>query len=165
MKKSVIAILSTLLVAIILVSMVGCMKVTMTEKSILSRLEKEEYTVMMGHSMIPMSDPVMSGIKMDKTFYATKIDSTTHAEHGNIASAAWEVAVYFMGDSASAKKLEDYFKELAKQQEQIYNQLIEQIENGNFDPTIQMPKRYIVYRYDDVVVFGDWESVTIVRSY
>jgi hypothetical protein len=77
----------------------------------------------------------------------------------------WEVAVYFMGDSASAKKLEDYFKELAKQQEQIYNQLIEQIESGNFDPTIQMPKRYIVYRYDDVVVFGDWESVTIVRSY
>ena len=95
MKKTVIAIISALLVALIAVSFVGCMKVTMTEKSILSRLEKEEYVVMSGHSMIPTSDPMMAGLKMKKTIYAYKMDMTVHEEYGEIPSAVWEVAIYF----------------------------------------------------------------------
>ncbi|MBR2955939.1 MAG: hypothetical protein IKC54_01955 [Clostridia bacterium] len=165
MKKTAIAILSTLLVALLLVSLVGCMKVTMTEKSILSRLEKEEYTIMAGHSIIPMSDPAMSGLKIKKTIYAYKMDTTVHEEYGDVPSAVWEVAIYFMDDTDSANKLEDFFKDLAKQYDEEYDKLMQQLENGEFDLTIQFPKRYMVYRYDDIVVLGDWESVTLVRSY
>ena len=165
MKKTVIAIISALLIAIIAISFVGCMKVTMTEKSILSRLEKEEYVVMSGHSMIPTSDPMMAGLKMKKTIYACKMDMTVHEEYGEIPSAVWEVAIYFMGDTESADKLEESFKELAKQYDDIYNEMMDLIEKGEMESVTQFPKRYMVYRYDNIVVLGDWESVSLVRSY
>ena len=152
MKKTVIAIISALLIAIIAISFVGCMKVTMTEKSILSRLEKEEYVVMSGHSM-------------KKTIYAYKMDMTVHEEYGEIPSAVWEVAIYFMGDTESADKLEESFKELAKQYQDAYDEMMALIEKGEMETVTQFPKRYMVYRYDNIVVFGDWESVSLVRSY
>ena len=165
MKKTVIAIISALLVALIAISFVGCMKVTMTEKSILSRLEKEEYVVMSGHSMIPTRDPMMAGLKMKKTIYAYKMDMTVHEEYGEIPSAVWEVAIYFIGDTESADKLEESFKELAKQYQDTYDEMMDLIEKGEMETVTQFPKRYMVYRYDNIVVFGDWESVSLVRSY
>lgn len=165
MKKTVITILSALLVAVLMVSLVGCMKVTMTEKSILSRLEKNEYTIMSGHSMIPTSDPMMSGLKMKKTIYAYKMDMAVHEEYGNIPSAVWEVAIYFMADTESANQLEDSFKELAEQYQQTYDEMMSAIERGEMELVTEIPKRYMVYRFDNIIVLGDWESVTIVRSY
>ena len=93
------------------------------------------------------------------------MDMTVHEEYGEIPSAVWEVAIYFMGDTESADKLEESFKELAKQYDDIYNEMMDLIEKGEMETVTQFPKRYMVYRYDDIVVFGDWESVTLVRSY
>ena len=39
------------------------------------------------------------------------------------------------------------------------------IEKGEMETVTQFPKRYMVYRYDNIVFIGDWESVSLVRSY
>ncbi len=163
----IITTLSVLLVGVLLLSFVGCMKVTMTEKSIQGRLDEAEYVTMAGHSIIPMSDPEMAGLRIKKCMYAYKIDTYIDQTHGTpLPRAIWEVAIYFMDDAESADKIEEIFKKYAKEYTDNYDKIMDMLEKGELlDPNLQLPKRYMVYRFDDTIVFGDWESVSLVRSY
>ena len=93
------------------------------------------------------------------------MDTAEDEQFGEVATAVWEVSVYYMDDSASATALVSVLEDLVKEYDQAYEDMLAQMESGDISTTIELPKRYMVYRYNDIVVFGDWESVSLVRGY
>lgn len=164
MKKTISIILSISLIAVLALSMTGCLMVTLRENAILERLAENEYTVMQSNSILPFSDPRMAGLKITKCFSAHKADDTINEQYDNLPSADLEVGVYFMEDSASASKLMTALQEVADEHNKAYEDAISALNVGNADLE-ELPKRYLVYRYNDIVIFGDWQSVSLVRGY
>ena len=164
MKKTISIILSISLIAVLALSMTGCLMVTLRENAILERLAENEYTVMQSNSILPFSDPRMAGLKITKCFSAHKADDTINEQYDNLPSANFEVGVYFMEDSASASKLMTALQEVADKHNKAYEDAISALNSGNADLE-ELPKRYLVYRYNDIVIFGDWQSVSLVRGY
>ena len=164
MKKTISIILSISLIAVLALSMTGCLMVTLRENAILERLAENEYTVMQSNSILPFSDPRMAGLKITKCFSAHKADDTINEQYDNLPSANFEVGVYFMEDSTSASKLMTALQEVADEHNKAYEDAISALNGGNADLE-ELPKRYLVYRYNDIVIFGDWQSVSLVRGY
>ncbi len=157
MKKLVITVVSVLLLTVLVMSLVGCMSVRMTEKSIVTSLSEGEYVIMENHSMIPTNNPEMVGTRIEKCIYAYKEDLS---DPDNIL-AKYEVAIYFMRDKASADKVEKIFETMLAENNNHYETYFAE-GNTSYDA---VPKRYILYRHDDTVIFGDWQSVTLIRGY
>ena len=164
MKKAISIILSISLIAVLALSLTGCLMVTLRENAILERLAENEYTVMQSNSILPFSDPRMAGLKITKCFSAHKADETVNEQYNNLPSQRFEVGVYFMEDSASASKLMTALQEVADEHNKAYEDAISALNGGNADLE-ELPKRYLVYRYNDIVIFGDWQSVSLVRGY
>ena len=164
MKKTISIILSISLIAVLALSMTGCLMVTLRENAILERLAENEYTVMQSNSILPFSDPRMAGLKITKCFSAHKADETVNEQYDNLPSQRFEVGVYFMEDSTSASKLMTALQEVADEYNKAYEDAITALNGGNADLE-ELPKRYLVYRYNDIVIFGDWQSVSLVRGY
>jgi hypothetical protein len=138
--------------------------VTLRENSILDRLQANDFSVMQSHSLLPFSDERMQGLRISKCFTAYREDSTIHDEFGGIGTDRWEVSVYYMEDSANATKLVDVLEGVRDELNAHYEKTIESLNLGNVDG-LTYPKRYLVYRYNDIVVFGDYQSVSLVRGY
>ena len=85
MKKTISIILSISLIAVLALSMTGCLMVTLRENAILERLAENEYTVMQSNSILPFSDPRMAGLKITKCFSAHKADDTINEQYDNWA--------------------------------------------------------------------------------
>lgn len=151
--------------AILTVSLTGCLMVTLRENALIEKLGENGYTIMHTHSLVPFSDERMAGLRISKCFTAYKMDTAEDEQFGEVATGVWEVTVYYMDDSASATALVRVLEEVVEEYDQAYEEMMSKIESGEMSTTIEPPKRYMVYRYNDTVVFGDWESVSLVRGY
>ena len=165
MKKISTIILAITIMAILTASLTGCLMVTLRENALIEKLDENGYTIMHTHSLLPFSDERMAGLRISKCFTAYKMDTAEDEQFGEVATAVWEVSVYYMDDSASATALVSVLEDLVKEYDQAYEDMLAQMESGDISTTIELPKRYMVYRYNDIVVFGDWESVSLVRGY
>ena len=139
--------------------------VTLRENALIEKLGENGYTIMHTHSLVPFSDERMAGLRISKCFTAYKMDTAEDEQFGEVATGVWEVSVYYMDDSASATALVRVLEEVVEEYDQAYEEMMSKIESGEISTTIEPPKRYMVYRYNDTVVFGDWESVSLVRGY
>lgn len=164
MKKAITIILAITILSILTLSLSGCLMVTLREKSILEKFEANDFTVLHTHSLIPFSDERMQGLHIEKSFTAYKEDSSIHDEFGGIASDRWEISVYYMDDSESASKLVKVFEELVKERDTHYEDTLASLNAGNTEG-LTYPKKYTVYRYNDIVLFGDYQTVAFVRGY
>ena len=165
MKKISTIILAITIMAILTVSLTGCLMVTLRENALIEKLTENGYTIMHTHSLLPFSDERMAGLRISKCFTAYKMDTAEDEQFGEVATGVWEVAVYYMDDSASATALVSVFEDLVKEYDKAYEEMMAKIESGEIGTTLQLPKRYTVYRYNDIVILGDWESVSLVRGY
>lgn len=165
MKKISTIILAITIIAILTVSLTGCLMVTLRENALIEKLGENGYTIMHTHSLVPFSDERMAGLRISKCFTAYKMDTAEDEQFGEVATGVWEVSVYYMDDSASATALVRVLEEVVEEYDQAYEEMMSKIESGEMSTTIEPPKRYMVYRYNDTVVFGDWESVSLVRGY
>ena len=139
--------------------------VTLRENALIEKLGENGYTIMHTHSLVPFSDERMAGLRISKCFTAYKMDTAEDEQLGEVATGVWEVTVYYMDDSASATALVRVLEEVVEEYDQAYEEMMSKIESGEISTTLEPPKRYMVYRYNDTVVFGDWESVSLVRGY
>ena len=165
MKKFIPIILAITLISVLTLSLSGCLMVTLRENSILERFAENEFTVLHSHSLIPFSDERMSGLSISKCFTGYKDDPSTYDEFGGVGAERWEVSVYFMEDSASAAALVKFLEDEVDKLNKHYDDTMSKLEGGNAEDGTLVPKRYLVYRYNDIVVFGDWQSVSLVRGY
>ena len=165
MKKISTIILAITIMAILTVSLTGCLMVTLRENALIEKLGENGYTIMHTHSLVPFSDERMAGLRISKCFTAYKMDTAEDEQFGEVATGVWEATVYYMDDSASATALVRVLEEVVEEYDQAYEEMMSKIESGEMSTTIEPPKRYMVYRYNDTVVFGDWESVSLVRGY
>ena len=164
MKKTITIILAITLISILALSLSGCLMVTLREKTIIEKFEGNDFTVLHTHSILPFSDERMQGLKIDKCFTAYKEDPAIHDEFGGITSDRWEVSVYYMADSENAARLVKIFEELKDEYNKRYDDTLKSLNDGNIEG-LTYPKKYVVYRYNDIVLFGDWQSVSYVRGY
>ncbi|MBO5655193.1 MAG: hypothetical protein J6S32_04105 [Clostridia bacterium] len=164
MKKTITIILAITILSILTLSLSGCLMVTLREKEMLDKFDEQGFTVMHTQSLIPFSDERMQGLRISKCFTAYKNDETIHDEFGGITTDRWEVSVYFMEDSANATKLVEVLEELESEYNTRYEETLQSLNNGTTEG-LTYPKKYTVYRYNDIVIFGDWQSVSLVRGY
>ena len=69
-----------------------------------------------------------------------------------------------MEDSANATKLVEVLEALKDELNAHYEETLQSLNGGNTEG-LTYPKKYTVYRYNDIVIFGDWQSVSLVRGY
>ena len=164
MKKTITIVLAITLLSILTISLSGCLMVTLREKTIIDKFEANEFTVLHTYSLLPFSDEKMQGLHFQKSLTAYKEDTTIHDEFGGIASDRWEISVYFMEDSESATKLVKVMEELAEEYNARYDETLAKLNAGKTEG-LTYPKKYTVYRYNDIVLFGDYQTVSFIRGY
>ena len=166
MKKTITIILAISILAILTLSLSGCLMVSLQENSLREKFNENGFTTMLNHSILSFSDERMQGLHINKCYYAFKEDETVYEQHNGLPSQKWEVCVYYMEDSASASALVKVFEGIADEYNQKYDDILAKLESNTIDETVtEYPKKYLVYRYNDIVVFGDWQSVSMVRGY
>lgn len=138
MKKRVLITTSIVLLVAVLFTFVGCMKYGMTEHNLTDRLSKNGYRVATGETLVPYTDPALKGVNVSSSILGEKTDSDVY----------YFVYVYYCKDSDSADTVEN-----------VMNGAIEGIKAENAD------RKYSVYRYENMVLAGDFESVTTARNF
>jgi hypothetical protein len=122
----------------------GCLKFSLNQTSIENRLKEDGYTV----SYLSASDEITGylgqGISVTTMLSASKSESNDQIEGG---LETFFVKVFFCGDETSAKWVEE--KIAAYKDAAGYNS----------------DKNIVIYRYEKVVMVGDYVSVSIARTY
>ena len=140
MKKISTIILAITIMAILTVSLTGCLMVTLRENALIEKLGENGYTIMHTHSLVPFSDERMAGLRISKCFTAYKMDTAEDEQFGEVATSVWEVSVYYMDDSASATALVRVLEEVVEEYDQAYEEMMSKIESGEMSTTIEPPK-------------------------
>lgn len=125
-------------------SLTACLKYNLTEDSIEKRLKEEEYTVSYISSADETAGYISQNVSISTIISATKTVNDEAAENGVVF---YFVKIFFCGNAASAKWVE------------------EKLNAYNENPGYASDKNVIIYRYENVVMVGDYVSVSIARTY
>ncbi len=138
MKKRVLTTISIFVLVAVLFSLVGCMKYGMTEHNLSDRLSENGYRVASGQSLVEFSDASLKGVNVSSSLLGDKTEDDVY----------YFVYVYYLKDSDSADTVEE-----------VMTDKIDEIKAENPD------RKYSVYRYENMVLAGDFDSVTVARNF
>lgn len=138
MKKRIIATILIITLLAVLFAFTGCMKYGMTEHNLTDRLKENGYRVSTGNSLIEYTDPSLKGVQVTNSLLGDKTENDVY----------YFVYVYYCKDTSSADKVEE-----------VMNGAIDGIKAENPD------RKYSVYRYENMVLAGDFDSVTAARNF
>lgn len=138
MKKHFITLISICVLVAVLFTFVGCMKYGMTEHNLTDRLTENGYRVATGKSLVEFSDPTLKGVNVSSSLLGDKTEDEIY----------YFVYVYYCKDSDSADTVEE-----------VMNDAIDSMKDENPN------RKYSVYRYENMVLAGDFDSVTVARNF
>lgn len=118
----------------------------MKKNSVIQRLTDQGYTIKYVSYSEEIDGYQKSGVHIDDLVYATKDESAVDAEDNPACSF---VRMFYCTDTDSADWVEDMLKKFRDENkyELVTNKKIE------------------IYRYENIIFVGDFESVAIARNY
>ncbi|MBQ9276344.1 MAG: hypothetical protein IJ226_01965 [Clostridia bacterium] len=160
-KKTIFSVVSVvLLVALLVCTLTACLKIGMKEENVIKRLKDNGATVTYERSAPMIAEWQSKGMDI-KDILLAKLDSTeqvvdgatldtetSDSDEASEAPVLQLLYVFYANDKATADWIEDKCKEYKSAEE-------------NAD----LVKDWNMYRYDNIVMIGDYRLLAIARQY
>ncbi len=150
-----------LLVALLVCTLTACLKIGMKEENVIKRLKDEGATVTYERSAPMIADWQSKGIDIKDILLAKLEDSQDVVDGANLDADADEESesstdvlvakllyVFYANDKASGDWIEDKCKEYKSAEENA-----------------ELVKDWNMYRYDNIIMIGDFKLLAIARQY
>ena len=145
-RKIFITLCAALLVVVLTVAFAGCLKISMKKNSVIQRLSDQGYTIKYSSYSEEIDGYQKNGVHIDDIVFATK-DENAVDEEGKPAISF--VRMFYCTDTDSADWVEEMVKKFR--------------DDNKYE--LVTNKRIEIYRYENIIFVGDFESVAIARNY
>lgn len=149
-KKVLFAVAITLLAVVLATSLVGCLKIGLKKTNVIDRLTADGYTITHGRPPLPIDEELMRTVSTEDTFYAVKSTNSGTAI----------LYAYYCSNNDSADRLEKLIKE-GKYKDEGTGEETSFVDH--YKGTTG--KSCSIYRHDEIIMFGDYDSISLARNY